>query len=75
MNGEFNPNYQDVYVFTNDFAALQKDSTSFSLKDGLLEAQSEQDICKVICFSPDHSKSLAEMSVKDIIKVAKVWKS
>jgi len=73
INGEKNPNYEDVFVFTNDFAALQSDSKSFSVNDGLIKAESEQGICKVICFSPDHSKSLADMDVKDIDKVIKTW--
>ncbi len=72
-NGVTNPNYKDVYVFNNDFPALQVDSKSFNYKEGLLNAQGEQGICKVICFSPDHSKSLAEMSVKDIQKVVNTW--
>ena len=72
-NGDQNPEYEDVFVFTNDFAALQSDSPTFTLKDGLLEAQSEKGICKVICFSPDHSKSLAEMDVLDIQKVVIAW--
>ena len=73
INGEINPNYKDVFVFTNDFAALQKDSPSFQVNDGLLKAVSETGICKVICFSPDHSKSLAEMAVEDIKKVVHAW--
>jgi UDPglucose--hexose-1-phosphate uridylyltransferase len=73
INGEQNPDYKDVFVFTNDFAALQKDSKSFSVNEGLFKAQSEKGICKVICFSPDHSKSLADMDVKDINKVIKAW--
>ncbi|GAA3630463.1 UDP-glucose--hexose-1-phosphate uridylyltransferase [Flavivirga jejuensis] len=73
INGEINPKYQDVFVFTNDFAALQKDSKSFSVEDGLLVAESETGICKVICFSPDHSKSLADMDAKDIQKVVFAW--
>ncbi len=73
INGEVNPDYKDVYVFTNDFAALQKDSKSFEVNDGLLLAQSETGICKVICFSPDHSKSLADMSPDDIQKVVFTW--
>lgn len=73
INGETNPNYSDVYVFTNDFAALQKDSKIFKINDGLLQAESEQGICKVICFSPDHSKSLAEMSIESIEKVVNAW--
>ena len=73
INGETNPNYSDVYVFTNDFAALQKDSKIFKINEGLLQAESEQGICKVICFSPDHSKSLAEMSIESIEKVVNAW--
>jgi len=74
VNGETNPNYTDVFVFTNDFAALQKDSPSFTLEDGLFMAKSEQGICKVVCFSPDHSKSLAQMNVASIKNVIDVWK-
>tara|TARA_R110002096_G_scaffold157713_1_gene322874 strand:- start:2901 stop:3920 length:1020 start_codon:yes stop_codon:yes gene_type:complete len=73
INGDINPKYKDVFVFTNDFAALQTGSKSFKVEDGLLKAQSEQGICKVICFSPDHSKSLAQMEVKDIQKVIFAW--
>ncbi|WP_242117779.1 UDP-glucose--hexose-1-phosphate uridylyltransferase [Aestuariivivens sediminicola] len=73
INGEVNPKYEDVFVFTNDFAALQSDSPSFSVQDGLLVAQSEKGICKVICFSPDHSKSLADMDPADIQKVVAAW--
>ncbi|WP_296380913.1 UDP-glucose--hexose-1-phosphate uridylyltransferase [Winogradskyella sp.] len=73
INGEENPKYEDVFVFTNDFAALQTTSPKFSVSEGLFKAESEQGICKVICFSPDHSKSLADMAVEDINKVVKTW--
>ena len=73
INGEQNPDYKDVFVFTNDFAALQTTSPKFSVSEGLFKAESEQGICKVICFSPDHSKSLADMAVEDIDKVVKTW--
>ncbi|AUS04010.1 UDP-glucose--hexose-1-phosphate uridylyltransferase [Pseudotamlana carrageenivorans] len=73
INGEVNPNYTDAFVFTNDFAALQKDSKTFAVNDGLLVAQSETGICKVVCFSPDHSKSLADMTPKEIEKVVFTW--
>lgn len=75
INGEINPNYEGTFTFVNDFAALQKDSKSFITNDGLLQAQSETGICKVICFSPDHSKSLPEMSVEAIGKVVNTWKN
>jgi UDPglucose--hexose-1-phosphate uridylyltransferase len=72
-NGEINPEYKDVFVFTNDFSALQADSKLFTIDEGLIKAQGEQGICKVICFSADHSKSLAQMNVKDIQKVVYAW--
>ena len=73
INGEENPKYKDVYVFTNDFAALQTTSPKFSINEGLFKAESEQGICKVVCFSPDHSKSLAGMAIEDINKIVNTW--
>ncbi|MCK0124899.1 UDP-glucose--hexose-1-phosphate uridylyltransferase [Gelidibacter sp. F2691] len=75
INGEVNPDYKDVFVFTNDFAALQTTSPVFSVNEGLFKAESEQGICKVICFSPDHSKSLADMAVEDIGEVIRTWQA
>jgi UDPglucose--hexose-1-phosphate uridylyltransferase len=72
-NGEINPNYKDVFVFTNDYSALKNDSEAFSIDDGLFQAKSEEGICKVICFSPDHSKSLAQINISEIEKVITVW--
>ncbi|MFT4848149.1 MAG: UDPglucose--hexose-1-phosphate uridylyltransferase [Sediminicola sp.] len=73
INGEQNPDYKDVFVFTNDFGALQTTSPKFSINKGFFKAESEQGICKVICFSPDHSKSLADMNIEDIHKVVRTW--
>lgn len=72
-NGQVNPDYKDVFVFDNDFSALLKDSKPFDFEEGLLKAEGEQGICRVVCFSPDHSKSLADMNVKDIQKVVHLW--
>ncbi|WP_272151665.1 UDP-glucose--hexose-1-phosphate uridylyltransferase [Tenacibaculum aiptasiae] len=72
-NGEQNPDYKDTYVFTNDFAALQNETPNFSIDDGLLKVESEKGICKVICFSSDHSKTLADMDKNAIEKVVSLW--
>ncbi|WP_299125237.1 UDP-glucose--hexose-1-phosphate uridylyltransferase [uncultured Tenacibaculum sp.] len=72
-NGEQNPDYKDTYVFTNDFAALQNETPNFSIDDGLLKAESEKGICKVICFSSNHSKTLADMDKSAIEKVVSLW--
>ena len=75
INGAVNPDYKDVYIFQNDFPALQNNVKEFSLDNKLLKAKSEGGICKVICFSPDHSKSLGEMNKKEILKVIKAWQT
>lgn len=71
--GEANPEYTDTFAFTNDFAALQSQSDPFVINDGLLKAESEEGTCRVICFSPDHSKSLADMDTGAIEKVVSLW--
>lgn len=72
-SGDVNTNYTSTYSFINDFSALLPSEESLTFKDGLLEAKSEYGICKVVCFSPDHSLTLPLMSIQNIVKVIKVW--
>jgi len=72
-SGEINPTYDNTYAFTNDFGALIPNSDTSAVIDGLLKAKGERGICKVICFSPDHSLTLANMDVKGITEVVKLW--
>ncbi|HEX3073581.1 MAG TPA: galactose-1-phosphate uridylyltransferase [Ignavibacteriales bacterium] len=47
--GVKNPNYDSVFVFTNDFSALLPEGDESSLNDdGLLVAESERGLCHVI---------------------------
>jgi UDPglucose--hexose-1-phosphate uridylyltransferase len=73
VNGEQNPDYKDVFIFQNDFAALKENYIPYSVNEGLLKAESESGICRVICFSPDHSKSLADMKIPAITEVIEAW--
>ena len=73
VNGEQNPDYKDVFIFQNDFAALKENYIPYSVNEGLLKAESESGICRVICFSPDHSKSLADMKIPAIAEVIEAW--
>lgn len=72
--GVTNPPYTSTFVFENDYAALRPDVPEGALDvDGLLVARSEKGICKVVCFSPDHSLTVSRMSVPDLSKVVDVW--
>lgn len=72
-NGNINPKYEKPYSFINDFPALLKDIPYEQFSDGLLKAESESGICKVVCFSPDHSLTLPLMSIEAIIEVISLW--
>jgi UDPglucose--hexose-1-phosphate uridylyltransferase len=73
-NGSINPHYTATFSFENDFAALQKDveKTSVNEKE-LLVAETETGICHVICFSPRHDLTLAELEFEDVVSVVKKW--
>lgn len=73
VGGYRNPNYEDVYVFDNDFAALTADETSVALSDGLLVSNRERGACRVVCFSPDHNLTLAKMNNDQIRSVIDEW--
>uniref|UniRef100_UPI004049ABDE UDP-glucose--hexose-1-phosphate uridylyltransferase n=1 Tax=Fulvivirga sp. TaxID=1931237 RepID=UPI004049ABDE len=72
-NGETNPDYQNVFSFENDFAALQPEVPSAVEDSGFFQYKSERGICKVICFSPRHDLTIPEMRVSEIEKVVKLW--
>jgi UDPglucose--hexose-1-phosphate uridylyltransferase len=72
--GERNPAYASTFVFTNDYAALLPDTPGGSSdRGGLLRAESERGTCRVVCFSPRHDLTLAEMAVADLARVVEVW--
>lgn len=72
--GKENPQYSDTFIFTNDFSSLLPDAPQGHLNDQeLFIAESEQGICKVICFSPRHDLTVPQMSVEDIRRVIDVW--
>jgi UDPglucose--hexose-1-phosphate uridylyltransferase len=72
-NGVRNPDYPHTFVFDNDFPALKADAPTTREVDGLLVAEGETGLCRVLCFSPRHDLTLAGMAVADIERVVDVW--
>ncbi|MFZ0761542.1 MAG: UDP-glucose--hexose-1-phosphate uridylyltransferase [Candidatus Sulfotelmatobacter sp.] len=74
--GGRNPKYSTTFVFDNDFAALQPDMPKLEIEDGskgLLMARAESGICRVVCFSPRHDLTLAQMASSEIGGVIDLW--
>lgn len=69
-----NPDYQGTFVFTNDFPALVDDVPPVSAPgDLLLRAEPARGTCRVLCFSPRHDLTLAEMTPSEIRLVVDAW--
>lgn len=74
VNGERNPDYQQPFVFTNDFAALKEQTPLYcDNEDDLFVQQSVRGISRVICYSSDHSRTMAELSQLQILLLVRSW--
>jgi UDPglucose--hexose-1-phosphate uridylyltransferase len=72
--GARNARYDTTFVFTNDFAALLPDTPLVpDNQHPLLRAESRPGDARVICFSPRHDLTLAEMALPDIRRVVDLW--
>jgi UDPglucose--hexose-1-phosphate uridylyltransferase len=72
--GKRNPEYEQTFVFTNDFAALLPDTPDgVGDSDSLLRVQTERGTCRVVCFSPRHDQTLGELDQAGLARVVDVW--
>jgi UDPglucose--hexose-1-phosphate uridylyltransferase len=75
-NGERNPPYTGTFAFDNDFPALlpERGAPSESASP-LLVSEPVTGRCRVVCFSPRHDLTLAEMDAAAIRGVVDAWAS
>jgi UDPglucose--hexose-1-phosphate uridylyltransferase len=84
-SGVVNPDYKNVYAFTNDFPALNMDHPPVVAQPGapepaadtsasrLMRSEPESGTARVLCFHPNHSLALSKMSVDDLTLVVDAW--
>lgn len=79
--GAVNPQYDSTFTFVNDYAALLPDAAGLpdaptqvgSPTSPLLVAEAARGLCKVLCFHPNHSLTLARMTQAEIRCVVDGW--
>jgi UDPglucose--hexose-1-phosphate uridylyltransferase len=71
--GHVNPDYTGPYVFNNDFAALMPDTPAPEHSDLFFRAEGAQGASRVICYSPDHAKTMPQLDVAAIRGIIDVW--
>ncbi len=73
-NGKRTPKYEETFVFDNDYSALASDAPRIIVgEDDLLIAASERGVCRVVCFSPRHDLSIAELADEKLANVVELW--
>lgn len=72
--GARNPSYDGTFVFPNDFPAMLPDSPPIRrTAHPLFAVDGEAGTCRVICFSPRHDLTLAELPEAGIRRVIETW--
>jgi UDPglucose--hexose-1-phosphate uridylyltransferase len=73
-NGGRNPEYTSTHVWANDFPAFLPHNAGADMGiDPLMQAQGHAGECRVICYSPRHDVTLAQMPVAQIRGVIDTW--
>jgi UDPglucose--hexose-1-phosphate uridylyltransferase len=72
-NGATNPNYEGPWAFQNDFPALLLGSNADIEVQDLFRAEVVSGECRVICFSPNHSLTLPQLSKEQVRSVIDCW--
>jgi UDPglucose--hexose-1-phosphate uridylyltransferase len=74
INSTQNPNYGGVYVFDNDFPAIAEHAPNLlAVPHPVYQNKPAQGISRVICYSPRHDLTLAQMQTSDILPVLHEW--
>jgi len=72
--GKQMPPYSETYVFDNDFPALLPEAEPLEYeKNGLLLAQTDRGLCRVLCFSPRHDLTIPRMNARELRGVIDAW--
>ena len=74
VSGTVNPKYDHTFVFTNDFQALLPERVDPANRNNpFLRSTAVRGTCRVVCYSPRHDLTLAEMDPEIIRRVIDCW--
>src|SRR5262245_39527747 len=74
VSGAVNPSYTGVYVFDNDHPCVGPDAPAeLAPPPGPYRVRRADGVARVICYSPRHDLTVAEMSATEIAEIIRVW--
>lgn len=73
-NGKKNPEYDQVFVFDNDYPGISQNAPKeISKTSGIYKNNPATGISKVICYTPQHNITMAQLTQNQIKKIIGVW--
>ena len=74
VSGRVNPDYNGVFVFDNDHPCVGWDApTALASAPGIYRKRPAQGIARVVCYTPRHDLTLAELSLPEIANLLVAW--
>lgn len=74
-SGVKNPDYKNPWAFTNDFASFSLEAPDVHKNNVFEIVEPVQGTCRVICYTPTHNVTLAQMPLNEVEKVVELWKN
>lgn len=76
VSGSVNKDYKGVFVFDNDLPCVGANAPAeLETPAGFYQNRPAKGIARVICYSPKHNLSLAELTSAEIENVIKTWQA
>lgn len=74
VSGKENPPYDSVFVFDNDHPCVGENAPEDLAKPaGIYRNRTADGIARVVCYSPKHNLTLAELELNEVENLLKTW--
>ena len=74
VSGERNPEYNGIFIFDNDHPAFALPAPSNrAIDNSPFVSAPAGGLCRVVCYSPIHNKTLAHLSIDETRKLIDAW--
>jgi UDPglucose--hexose-1-phosphate uridylyltransferase len=74
VSGARNADYGGVFVFDNDHPCVSPHApTTLAAPPGIYQSRPASGIARVVCYTPRHDLSLAELALPDVVRLMEVW--
>lgn len=75
VSGAVNPPYEQTFVFDNDHPCVSLEAPSATeVHSEIYRSRPAQGIARVVCYSPKHNLTLAELAIDEIQQLLNVWR-